>query len=681
MENNLFEELQQKKQRLIGMAEKAAEYGWIDSARKEEIINKINNDVLTIGVIGQMKCGKSTFLNAFVFEDDVLPSATTPMTAALSVITYGEQKKIVAEFYTLDEWEEQKMQASRSLDEVNKDSIEHSKIQAAKDLMKSAEKLGGNVASYLGKTQEDSFENLIEYVGADGKYVSITKSVKIFYPKEYLKGVEVVDTPGFNDPIVSREERTKDFLQKADVVVLMLYANRAFDTTDRDILFKNVRQCGIGKVIVGINKYDIPYESGETEEKIQAYVKEELRKACFECKDNTLVEIIQQVEPITLSAEMALLSEIPMSRVSSREEYQCAWKRHCDTFEISTQKEMFEKSHLNHLANAVRGVIALEKDEILLAKPMNAIMAAGNKKKSDIETELGQLQMLMADLEKPDDELDERLELLAKANRRLNKKIDGLGDDLEIAFKELVRKGGNEMEDMVDKTCREMNSEIDGLGLFKNVESIIPSLDGKVQTLVTRTLKRHVEDLGKQAKSKIHRTVREFLNDAEEVLMKYVPDFDTQEFIKKLEREIDVDIDDKDVFTYDSSSSETEEEPGYADYIFAFLNGASYGSLQALANAFEHSTAVNKMHEIVNSIKADFDPEPYLNSIFGQKDAIINKVKESFITNLIEPLQTQVEEIKANKSGKEQRLKDTQLSIEKLKNEKEIVDKQLESIK
>jgi hypothetical protein len=47
-----------------------------------------------------------------------------------------------------------------------------------------------------------------------------------------------------------------------------------------------------------------------------------------------------------------------------------------------------------------------------------------------------------------------------------------------------------------------MNSEIDGLGLFKNVESIIPSLDGKVQTLVTRTLKRHVEDLGKQAKSK-----------------------------------------------------------------------------------------------------------------------------------------------------------------------------------
>ena len=272
MENNLFKELQQKKQQLIGMAKKAAEYGWIGSTRKDEIINKINNDVLTIGVIGQMKCGKSTFLNAFVFEDDVLPSATTPMTAALSVITYGEQKKIVAEFYTPDEWEEQKIQANRSLDEVKGNSLEESKVKAAKELVEKSVKLGGNISSYLGKTQEDTFENLIEYVGADGKYVSITKSVKIYYPKEYLKGVEVVDTPGFNDPIVSREERTKEFLNKADVVLLMLYANRAFDATDRDILFKNVRQCGVGKVIVGINKYDIPYGNGDTEDKIREYV-------------------------------------------------------------------------------------------------------------------------------------------------------------------------------------------------------------------------------------------------------------------------------------------------------------------------------------------------------------------------------------------------------------------------
>lgn len=214
MTKNLFEEFQERKKNLMKIVAKAVEFGWITSERSREIINKLDNETLTIGVIGQMKCGKSTFLNSFVFESNVLPAATTPMTAALSVITYGDTQKIVAEFYTKDEWCEQKFQASRSLDDVAGNSIEESKIKAAKELVDKAVKLGTDLEKYLGKTQEDSFANLEEYVGADGKYISITKSVTIYYPKEYLKGVEIVDTPGFNDPIVSREERTKNFLKK-----------------------------------------------------------------------------------------------------------------------------------------------------------------------------------------------------------------------------------------------------------------------------------------------------------------------------------------------------------------------------------------------------------------------------------------------------------------------------------
>ena len=227
MENNIFEELQAKKQKMATLINKAEEFGWIKAEEKAEYLSKLNNDVLTIGVIGQMKAGKSTFLNAFVFEDDVLPAATTPMTAALSVITYGSEKKLVAEFYTKDEWDEQKMNAQMSLDDVA-DELTKSKIKAAQDLVEKSARLG-DVNSFLGKTQEDSFDNLEEYVGAKGKYVSITKAVNIYYPKEYLKGVNIVDTPGFNDPIVSREERTKEFLGKADVVLLMLYAGRPFE--------------------------------------------------------------------------------------------------------------------------------------------------------------------------------------------------------------------------------------------------------------------------------------------------------------------------------------------------------------------------------------------------------------------------------------------------------------------
>ena len=212
----------------------------------------------------------------------------------------------------------------------------------------------------MGKTQEDKFSNLIEYVGADGKYISITKSVTIYYPKDYLKGVEIVDTPGFNDPIVSREERTKEFLKRADVVLMMLYAGRPFDATDREIIFKNVRQCGIGKVLIGINKYDIPYCSEtnpEDENQIKEYVISEIRKACRANNDNILSEILGETTPIPLSAEMALLSELPMSKITDDESLKFAWNRHCQNFGISTQAELRHWSHIADLTQAVKDML------------------------------------------------------------------------------------------------------------------------------------------------------------------------------------------------------------------------------------------------------------------------------------------------------------------------------------
>ena len=678
MAQNIFEELLEKKSKLAFLAGKAKEYGWIDANREKEIVEKLNNDVLTIGVIGQMKCGKSTFLNSFVFENDVLPAAVTPMTAALSVITYGPKEKVVAEFYTKDEWEEQKMQASRSLEEVAGNTLEESKVKAAKELVEKSGKLGSTLNTLLGKTQEDSFNNLIEYVGADGKYVSITKSVIIYYPKNYLKGVEIVDTPGFNDPIVSREERTKEFLKRADVVLLMLYAGRPFDATDRDILFKNVRQCGTGKVLIGVNKYDIPYGNGESENMICDYVKSEIRKACRECDDNTLVEILKETEPIPLSAEMALLSEIPMSKITSNEAFSFAWKRHCDTFEISNQSQMRTKSHLDDLVNAVKKIIETEKEEILFRKPLNAILSAGNKRKEEIEKGIRENQMLVSNLSKPDDEIEEIQNNLSKANRRLNKKINGLGDDIDSEFNDLIRKGRNEMEDSVDASCKRMDSIIESLGRFQSAEGLIPKLEAEVQTLITRTLKRNMESIGKEAKTKMRRCVTEFMTDAEDILMRFVPDFDSRDFIKGIDRSISMEILDNDVFSYEASDS---SEYGLSDFLFDFLNGASWGVVGLLGNALSHGDSKRNMHQCVLEIRSNVDLSEVLDSVFRRKDEVIEEVKTKFITELIEPLQQQIEQIMSNKANKEQQLKDAQSKLDQLNKDKEQITKQLETIK
>ncbi|MBR6043268.1 MAG: dynamin family protein [Paludibacteraceae bacterium] len=677
MAQNLFEQLQEKKTRLIAQTRKAKEFGWIDEQRELEIVDKINKDVLTIGVIGQMKCGKSTFLNSFVFEDDVLPAATTPMTAALSVITYGKEKSITAEFYSKDEWEEQKVQASRSLDSVAGNTLEESKIKAAKELVDRASKLGTTLESYLGKTQSDTFEDLIEYVGADGKFVSITKAVTIYYPKEYLKGVEIVDTPGFNDPIVSREERTKAFLKKADVVLLMLYAGRPFDATDRDILFKNVGQCGTGRVLIGINKYDIPFENGETENEIKNYVKEQLEKACKECNDNLLVDVLKFAEPIPLSAEMALLSELPMSKVNSNDAYSFAWKRNCETFEISGQPQMREKSHIDDLINAVKKVVETEKEEILFRKPINSILAAGNKMLADIEKGINENKILINTYSQPDDELEERQSNITKANRRLQKKIESLGDDIEEVLKDIVRKGRNQLEDSVESSCRKMDSIIDDLGRFSSVDSILPALERETQTLVTRTLKRDTETIILQAKTKIKQPITEFLNETEDVLMRFIPDFDSRDFIKSIEKEINFDLDDNDMFSYPNSSDDSDY--GFGDLLYNFLNGATWGLLGGLGNAFSHGEVQNKLHKHVNEMR-NIDVTGCLETIYDKKDQVIEKVKSRIIEELINPLQEKIDEIVKNKDQKEQKLNEAKLQLEKLLKKKTLIDEQLQEM-
>ena len=677
MEKNLFEELRTKKNTLIEQTHKAKEFGWIDGEREKEIIDKINNDVLTIGVIGQMKCGKSTFLNAFVFQEAVLPAATTPMTAALSVITYGEKKKLKAEFYTSDEWNEQKHQASRNLEEIN-NSLEESKVKAAKELVSKSVKLGSDINLYLGQTKEDTLDNLIEYVGADGKFVSITKSVTIYYPEEYLKGVEIVDTPGFNDPIVSREERTKEFLNKADVVILMLYAGRPFDATDRDILFKNVRQCGIGKVLIGINKYDIPFANGEYEDEIKNYVVEEINKACRTCEDDTLNDILKETTPIPLSAEMALLSKLPMSTISTNEVYQTAWKRHCDNFDISTHQDFAKLSLLDNLTSAIKNIVEKEKEQILITKPANALKAAGDKAKSDIYKQLVECEELIKNLSCPEEELEEKKDMLSKASKRLSRKVNALGDELEEEMRQIIRKGRTTLEDEVDSCVNQMNRIVDNASRWSDPQKTIDQINAQMQKLTTRTLKRSVQNIAKDAKSKMLNCTTDFFTDASDIIQKYIPDVDFRSFEKEMRKQIEFEINDSDFF---KCEKDNEDGNGWLETIggllYSIVNGYTLGTFGFAVRALSFSENVHKWRATINEMSSNFDATPLLEQCLATKDEVLNSIKQKVMDEFVEPLQKQVDDILNNLESKGILLTEANNRLQQLKQQQQTIIQQI----
>ena len=70
------------------------------------------NNTLRIGVVGQVKAGKSSMLNALFFDgDSILPKAATPMTAYLTILRYNEENSIDVEYFNQREWNVFKNQA------------------------------------------------------------------------------------------------------------------------------------------------------------------------------------------------------------------------------------------------------------------------------------------------------------------------------------------------------------------------------------------------------------------------------------------------------------------------------------------------------------------------------------------------------------------------------------------
>ena len=72
----------------------------------------------------------------------------------------------------------------------------------------------------------------------------------------FLKDIEVVDTPGLNDPILSRSETTKKFLINCDVVFLLSYAGQFLSNEDIQFLTRTLPSEGIRKAILVGSKFD-----------------------------------------------------------------------------------------------------------------------------------------------------------------------------------------------------------------------------------------------------------------------------------------------------------------------------------------------------------------------------------------------------------------------------------------
>jgi small GTP-binding protein len=126
-----------------------------------------------------------------------------------------------------------------------------------------------------GVTPTTTQVQLIKHGNAPGQSRSEADVLVIIHPAEWLREINIVDTPGTNAVIQRHQQITEEFVPRADLVLFVTSADRPFSESER-VFMQRIREWG-KKVVVVINKIDI-LESVADVDKVVAFVEQHGRE-------------------------------------------------------------------------------------------------------------------------------------------------------------------------------------------------------------------------------------------------------------------------------------------------------------------------------------------------------------------------------------------------------------------
>ncbi|MGB7443547.1 MAG: dynamin family protein [Coleofasciculaceae cyanobacterium] len=200
----------------------------------------LREGVFRLMVLGDLKRGKSTFLNALIGEK-LLPSDVNPCTALLTILRYGLEKKVTVYF--------KEDKPAESLD------FQTFKQQYTID---------PSEAKRLEQENKQAFPNVSHAV--------------VEYPLPLLeKGIEIVDSPGLNDT-EARNELSLNYINNCHAILFVFRAAQPCTLEERRYLENYIKDRGLSvfflinawdEVSKGLIDPDDPQEIAEAEEKLR----------------------------------------------------------------------------------------------------------------------------------------------------------------------------------------------------------------------------------------------------------------------------------------------------------------------------------------------------------------------------------------------------------------------------
>ena len=204
----------------------------------DTFLKKCSDAEFHIALVGAIKAGKSTLINALLGYE-YASTKVTPETAALTKFKKSDDNYVKVLFYTKEEWDS----LWKSAVEGNADIF----LEEYKTLNADEEKnnwLGISPRKVTCNTQEELVKEITRWTSSKSPVHYFVKEVEVGLKDfELPKGVVLVDTPGLDDIVEYRSDITRDYIDRANAVLVCVKSDALTGQEMHTIysVFSNVR--------------------------------------------------------------------------------------------------------------------------------------------------------------------------------------------------------------------------------------------------------------------------------------------------------------------------------------------------------------------------------------------------------------------------------------------------------